>query len=141
MPPMRHIALAACLGAFQGATAAADQAVSGVFEGTGRACSGTLKIQKKNLEWRSAFSSCHSTPYEVLERSHGIDQDRVVLHLKKLNDRCRYSVIEMERRGRYQWNVTAYSSLKEFNNRKLPDWSNSSLPERQTLSCPMVGPH
>lgn len=137
---MKKTTLALFVGCFLLTAASAEQSFFGTYEGTGRACSGSLSIREKGIEWRSAFSLCHMARYEALEKNIDGDSKRIVLRLKKKNRECRYPVIEMEQAGHYNWNVTGYPSLEGYRNRKSPDWSNSSLPERQTLSCPMVGP-
>ncbi|MBF9265713.1 hypothetical protein [Paracidovorax cattleyae] len=141
MRMMEKISLALYLECFAFVTAAATQNFFGTYEGTGRACSGSLNVREKSVEWRSAFSVCHTARYEALEKNNNSNPKRIVLHLEKTAKECRYPVIEMEQAGNYNWNVTGYPSLEAYRNRKLPDWSNSSLPERQTLSCPMVGPN
>ena len=40
----------------------------GVFEGTGRACSGLLKITPKRLSWKTPFSSCPTLAFTLAER-------------------------------------------------------------------------
>lgn len=122
------------------ATVAADNAFTGDFQGTGRACSGALYVRAKTIEWNSSYSICKSSPYEILEKKFDGDQERIVFRLKNRSSRCRYSVVEVERASGYNWNVSGYQSLEGFRKRDLPEWSNSPLPERQILSCSMTGP-
>lgn len=116
----------------------ADKAFVGVFEGTGRACSGALHVRAKTIEWNSTYSTCKSTRYEVLEQEVSDGQQRVVFRLKNRNKQCRFEVVEVERVGDYNWNISGYPTQEGFEKRNLSDWKNSSLPERQTLSCPMT---
>jgi hypothetical protein len=83
---------------------------------------------------------CKSAYYEILEKNLERGRERIVFHLKKHRGPCRYPVIEIEHTDGYSWNVTGYQSLEGFQKKDLPDWSQSPLPERQTLSCLMVGP-
>ncbi|MFI8615223.1 hypothetical protein ACIGHN_06920 [Acidovorax sp. NPDC077693] len=131
----------AVLGIFSDSTGASEKAFTGDFEGTGRACSGELRVRTKTLEWRSSFSTCLPAHYEVLERSAHGSMERIVFRLKKRSSQCRYPVIEAARTSDYGWNVTGYQSLEGFQKKELPDWSNSPLPDRQVLSCPMTKTH
>ncbi|MFC5475742.1 hypothetical protein [Paraherbaspirillum soli] len=120
---------------------AADKPFTGVFGGTGRACSGGAYIRTKTIEWNSTYSICKPSRYEVLEKNlTEKDHKRIVYRLKDRSKQCRSEVIEVEQVSRYGWNVSGYPSLEVFQKRDLPDWGNSPLPERQILSCPMVGP-
>jgi hypothetical protein len=133
------LALGVSLGTLSSTLAAADNAFTGNFQGTGRACSGALYVRAKTIEWNSSYSICKSSPYEILEKKFDGDQERIVFRLKNRSSRCRYSVVEVERASDYNWNVSGYQSLEGFRKRGLPEWSNSPLPERQILSCSMTG--
>jgi hypothetical protein len=129
-----------CIAMAAASALAADKPFTGAFSGTGRACSGGLHIRANTIEWNSSFSVCKPTGYEVLDQDASADRRRTAYRLKVPSKRCRYEVIEVEHAGGYGWNVTGYQSLDAFKNREAPDWKNSPLPERQVLSCPMVGP-
>ncbi|WP_284410717.1 hypothetical protein [Acidovorax sp. SUPP3334] len=133
--------LAAAIGISSSTAAASEKLFTGVFDGTGRACSGALQVRAKTIEWRSAFSTCKPTPYEILEKNAEDGPKRIVFRLKKRSSQCLYPVIEVTQASDYRWNVTGYQSLEGFQKKEAPDWSNSPLPERQTLSCPMTGPN
>lgn len=121
---------------------AGDEPFTGTFSGTGRACSGALQIRTKAIEWKSSFSVCKATRYEVLAKDSSPEHRKIAYRLKVRSKRCRYEVVEVEQHmGGYGWNVTGYQSLESFQNRDAPDWKNSALPERQVLSCPMIGPN
>ncbi|RQS17360.1 hypothetical protein [Burkholderia sp. Bp8998] len=131
--------LSMSIGGLSSAAVAADQVFTGTFQGTGRACSGALHVRARTIEWDSAYSVCKATRYEILEKRFDRGQERMVFRLKKRSTRCRYSVVEVERAGGYNWNVSGYQSLEGFQKRNLPEWSNSPSPERHTLSCLMTG--
>ncbi|WP_349252978.1 hypothetical protein [Burkholderia cenocepacia] len=120
--------------------AAADNAFTGAFQGTGRACSGALYVRAKTIEWNSSYSICKSSYYEILQKKFDGELERIVFRLQNRSSRCRYSVVEVERAGSDNWNVSGYQSLQGFQKRDLPEWRNSPLPERQILSCLMTGP-
>lgn len=124
-----------------GETSAADKPFTGVFEGTGRACSGNLYIRSKTVEWNTPFSVCKRTTYEVLEKDFSGEGKRLALHLKTRSKRCAYVVVEATKADSvspYAWNITGYQSLEAFQKRELPGWKHSALDERMTLSCPVV---
>ena len=118
---------------------AADEPFTGVFNGTGRACSGALYVRTQTIEWNSTYSVCKRGRYEILEKNLTADRKRIVYRLKKRSKHCRYEVVEVEHASGFGWNVGGYQSLEAFQKRDLPDWNNSALPERQVLSCPMIG--
>lgn len=138
MSAIRYVALTVAI--LPGFAVAADRPLVGEFAGTGRACSGGLFIRSRTIEWNSTYSICRPSRYDVLE--HGLDGDRrrIVYRLKQRSSRCRFEVVEVEQASRYNWNVSGYPSFEAFEKRALPDWRNSSRPERQVLSCPMTGP-
>ena len=134
------LGLSISIAGLSGVVVAGEKAFTGVFEGTGRGCSGALYVRAKTIEWNSTYSLCKATHYEVLEaKKSDVDYERIVFQLKKPSSQCRYSVIEVEHASGYNWNVSGYQSLEGFKKKDLPDWRNSALPERQILSCLMTG--
>lgn len=138
---MAKFAFLVTAGIFSGTAPAAGKPFTGVFEGTGRACSGALHVRSKTIEWTSAFSVCKPTRYDVLERHMEHGRERLVFRLRQPSSHCLYSVVEVAHASGYQWSVNGYQSQESFDKKDLPDWSNSSLPERQILSCWMTGPN
>ncbi len=137
---MRALTLAAMLLAavFVGPVAADERPFTGAFEGTGHACSGNLYIREKTAEWNTPFSVCKPARYEGLEKDFAGEHKRLALRIKSRSRRCAYEVFEVEQVSRYGWNANAYQSLEAFQKRSQPDWQNSPLPERLTLSCPTI---
>ncbi|MET3498242.1 hypothetical protein [Variovorax boronicumulans] len=119
-------------------TATAETPFTGKFSGTGRACSGGLFVRTQTIEWNSSFSVCRPARYDVLEKDLRKDHGRIVFRFKTRSRQCLYEVIEAEQVGTYGWDVRGYQSLASYRKRALPGWSNSSLTERQILSCPMT---
>jgi hypothetical protein len=140
MRAVTFLALSAVAMATATPAMAGDHTFTGTFSGTGRACSGALKIRAKTIEWKSSFSVCKPTGYEILDQDLSSDHRRITYRLKSQSKRCRYVVVEVEHVGGAGWNVNGYQSVDAYKNRDAPDWKNSSLPERQVLSCPMIGP-
>ena len=120
---------------------AGEQPFTGSFRGTGRACSGSLNIRTKTIEWRSSFSVCKPTRHEILDKDLTPEHRRIAYRLTARSKACRYEVVEIQHVDGAGWNATGYQSLESFQNREAPAWKNSQLPERQVLSCPMIGPN
>jgi hypothetical protein len=118
--------------------AMAEAPFTGVFSGTGRACSGGLYVRTKTIEWNSSFSVCKPARYRVLEKDLARDRGRIAFRLEARSRRCRYEVIEAEQVSIYGWSVQGYQSLEAYRKRALPGWRNSPLDERLVLSCPMT---
>ncbi|MES2247061.1 MAG: hypothetical protein V4645_07260 [Pseudomonadota bacterium] len=138
MQMRRTFALVALALAFP-CTTLADTPFTGRFSGTGRACSGGLYVRTKTIEWNSSFSICKPTRYEVLDRGRSKEGgERIVFRLQSRSRQCLYEVIEVEQYDIYSWGVQGFQSLEAYRNRALPDWANSPLEERLTLSCPMT---
>lgn len=132
--------LGCVLAGLSGHAGAANERLTGRFEGGGRACAGALYVRTHTLEWNSTYSLCQPTRYAIVEQALHDNPKRVVFRLQQRSRHCRYQVVTLEQRSADQWQVTGYQSLEGFQNRHLPDWSNSPRPERQTLSCLMIGP-
>jgi hypothetical protein len=121
-----------------GAAVAAEPPFTGAFNGRGRACFGGFYIREKTVEWISTFSICKPSRYEVLAKDLSPGHQRIAVHIRSRSRHCLYEVFEAEQIDAYNWGVNGYQSLASYENRKLPDWSNSPLEERWVLSCPMV---
>ena len=120
-------------------TATAEAPFTGVFSGTGRACSGGLFVRTRTIEWNSSFSLCKPARYSVLEKDlAGKERGRIAFRLGARSRHCRYEVIEAEQISRYGWDVRGYQSLESYRNRALPGWLHSPRDDRMVLSCPMV---
>jgi len=132
--------MAASIGSFPGLATAADATFTGVFRGTGRACSGALYVRAQTIEWNSTYSVCKPTQYEILDNRVANGNQRFVFRLKERSRQCRYSVVEVEHASGYNWNVSGYPSLEGFQKKDLLGWSRSPLPERWVQSCLMTGP-
>jgi hypothetical protein len=121
-----------------GLAAAADTSFTGAFNGTGRACNGSLFVRERTIEWISTYSICKPSRYEVLEKDLAGDHQRIAFRVKTRSRQCRYEVFELQQVSRYGWAADGYPSLEAFKKRDLPDWRNSPMPERFVLECPMV---
>jgi len=128
---------ALCLLAFA-CSAGAAGAFKGTFSGTGRACNGTLHVRNQTIEWKSSFSTCRRSAYEVLETSQADGRQRMAFRLKARDSKCLYEVLALEQVDGTDWTADGYPSLEAFRKKDLPDWRDSPLPERLVLECPMT---
>lgn len=131
-------AVGPCLLAVAGFAAAADAPFTGAFNGTGRACNGSLYVRAKTIEWISTYSICRPSRYEVLDKNLTGDLQRIAFRVKTRSRHCRYEVFELQQVSRYGWAADGYQSFEAFRKRQLPDWRNSPVPERFVLECPMT---
>lgn len=136
MQVTKAMGLALCV--FAGGVIAADAPFTGAFSGTGRACSGGLYLRAKTVEWISTYSICKPSRYEFLAKDLTVDHQRIAVRIKTRSRQCRYEVFEAEQVSTYGWDVRGYQSVEAYRKQDLPDWRNSALPERLSLSCPMV---
>jgi hypothetical protein len=94
--------------------------LTGNFEGTGRACYGTLEIKTKKLSWQTPFSRCKLQEYQVINRQENGKDLRIAYKLSKPSKSCLYSVIELHRFApdspppEYLWDAAGYKSIKDY---------------------------
>jgi hypothetical protein len=103
----------------------------GVFEGTGRACSGRLKITPKRLSWSPPFNACRPTAFTLAERRQEGGDTQWIYQRVGASKRCFYKVVVLQKTAepddRTTWNVTGFVSMKAYK-------AGSNV----WLSCPMV---
>jgi hypothetical protein len=88
----------------------------GLYEGTGRACGGTLRISRNDLTWRSPFSQC-SGPTVLIDRQSKGEATRWAYRLGKPHKQCLYKVVvieQVETPDAGPWNVIGYPSLDAY---------------------------
>jgi hypothetical protein len=112
--------------------------VSGRFEGTGRACYGTLTIQPKTISWLTPFSQCKSMSYALISQDKQNGQSRMTYRLTSHAQSCRYAVLSLTHAGPAEntgWEVTGYGSEKSY----LTDKSGGYTAKADDLmSCYLV---
>jgi hypothetical protein len=91
----------------------------GVFEGTGRACSGLLKITPKRLSWKTPFSSCPTLPFTLAERRQEDGTTRWAYRRVGAPKSCFYKVVVLEKKlvapdNWIAWNALGYTSMKAY---------------------------
>ncbi len=90
----------------------------GVFEGTGRACSGLLKITPRRLSWSPPFNPCPPTAYTLAERHQEGSVTRWVYQRVGAPKSCFYKAVVLEKTvdpdGRISWNAVSFTSNKAY---------------------------
>jgi hypothetical protein len=89
----------------------------GVFEGTGRACSGLLKITPKRMSWKTPFSPCPASAYTLVERRHKGGATLWTYRFIGSPKSCLYKVVVLEKTAPPQvwaWNVYGFTSMKAY---------------------------
>lgn len=126
----------ACLAAVTGAAHA--HTFTGKFSGTGRACNGVLHVRGQTIEWRSSFSRCARSSYEVLDMSRPGEPGRMAFRFKARDAKCLYEVVALEQVDGTDWTADGYPSLEAYRKKDVPGWQDSPLPARLVLECPMT---
>lgn len=103
----------------------------GVFEGTGRACSGLLKITPKRLIWSPPFHPCPPSAFTLAERRQEGAATRWIYQRVGASKSCLYKVVILEKTvdpdDRTSWDVYGFTSMKAYK-------ANSNV----WLNCPLV---
>jgi hypothetical protein len=104
----------------------------GVFEGTGRACSGLLKITPKRLSWNTAFSPCPASAYTLVERRQESNATQWAYRFVHTPRNCFYKVVMLKKLvdvdGRVEWHASGFTSMKAYKADAKVD----------RLNCPLV---
>ena len=108
---------------------ASAAAPAGVWQGGGRACSGTLSISAKRLTWRTPFSRCLGLPYASSALPSQQGDSRVLLTLAQRQAGCLYGAVELVRRP-----VAGGEPAWEALGRLAPSTEDKAA----GLACPMV---
>lgn len=115
------------------------QTFTGAFEGTGRACSGSLVVEAKSISWMTPFSKCRKVAYEVLDQGGGGNKQYYAFQLKQQQRGCLYSVLYLTHEEAanmdINWNVIGYASLKQYEADKQKGFE--TVPG-SSLSCYLV---
>jgi len=104
----------------------------GVFEGTGRACSGLLKITPKRMSWHTPFSPCPASAYTLIERRQEGDGAQWAYRFVRTPKSCFYKVVMLKKLvdvdGRVEWHASGFTSMKAYKADAKVD----------RLNCPLV---
>jgi hypothetical protein len=104
----------------------------GVFEGTGRACSGLLKITPKRLSWNTAFSPCPASAHTLVERRQESNATQWAYRFVHTPKNCFYKVVMLKKLvdvdGRVEWHASGFTSMKAYKADAKVD----------RLNCPLV---
>lgn len=106
----------------------------GEFQGTGRACSGELKISAQQFRWKSAFSRCSSRAFKVSTLAPVQGRARVLYELGRTEKSCRYRVVVLSEPdpsvapASAAWDATGYRSASDYAAERV----------EHSISCAMV---
>ena len=116
-------------------------AFTGVFDGTGRACSGQLFVRQKTITWLSSFSKCRGIPYTTVEQKSEGNQRGYTFLLKEKQRGCLYQVLYLTHDNvadmGIDWNVIGYASMQDYDADKLKGFKAEG---ENDLSCYLVKP-
>lgn len=100
----------------------------GIYEGTGRACYGKLRIEGDKISWMTPFSQCASSSFVVRDRATKDGASHVVYELLKPSSECLYRVLVLSyKKENNYWSVDGFSSWEEY-----------KVDGRDKLSCYLV---
>jgi len=89
----------------------------GVFEGTGRACGGLLKITPKRMSWKTPFSPCPASAYTLVERRRKGGATLWTYRFIGSPKSCLYKVVVLEKTAPpdvWAWNAYGFTSMKAY---------------------------
>jgi len=89
----------------------------GVFEGTGRACGGLLKITPKRMSWKTPFSPCPASAYTLVERRQKGGATLWTYRFVGSPKSCLYKVVVLEKTAPpndWAWNVYGFTSMEAY---------------------------
>lgn len=107
---------------------AATQAIAdehGTYEGSGRACTGHLKITTKTISWKSSFSQCGPSRYGM---ERGTKNGAVTYSLLKPGQRCSYPFLTLQQTDANDdaWEVIGFTSHEDYD------------AGHHSIACPMI---
>lgn len=122
---MRVVLLLACGLTVIGGPARSDDSPTralpsevGTYNGTGRACFGTLKISADRIVWNTPFSQCSSSGFSVLSRYADHRGTGAAFVLTNPGPKCRSRVLLLTHDNKSDshigWNVTGFESVDTY---------------------------
>lgn len=108
-----------------------DSGFMGTYDGTGRACYGTVRLTAKTFSWRSPFQSVRNAPYDVVEEKTDNKSKILTIKLRKYSCKWQLPIIYLEHNAEEHelaWSIVGFTSMEDF---KKMDTGN-------TLMCPLV---
>lgn len=111
---------------------------AGRFQGTGRACHGTLAASTRTLSWHTTFSQCESMTHEQIGQEKQGDKTRMAYRRKGNSASCRYAVLTLTHAGTMNdtgWEVTGYGSEQSYQADKASGYRSKG---QDIMSCYLV---
>jgi hypothetical protein len=134
---IRHAFIGTLLVTVLTAQAASDP-VTGSFQGSGRACYGTLTIQAKTISWLTPFSQCKSISYEFIDPEKDNGRARMTYRLTSHTGNCRFAILSLTHAGPAEntgWEVTGYGSEQSYRADKSSGYQSKAA---DVMSCYLV---
>lgn len=135
MPTLISRGLVAVCLILMGVARAETSAFTGHFQGTGRACYGTLAIQAHTISWVTPFSQCKSVPYQLIDRNAQKGWTRMIYRLDRQTGSCRYAILALAHTGPAAdtgWEATGYASEQSYQSDKS---SHYQTRRQDMMSC------
>ncbi|MDM0082096.1 hypothetical protein QTI17_15990 [Variovorax sp. J31P179] len=123
-----------------GTAAAADAAPCfGKYKPWSQGCNGAAYLRAKTIEWRTTWSYCKPSAYEVIDIASKDEPPHIAVRIKKRSKRCGFDVVEIEQLqyDMKMWSLNGYPSLEAYQKRDLPEWKNAVSDARMRLTCPL----
>jgi hypothetical protein len=115
---MNRFFVLVCLGFAIECHASDVQGFNAMFKGTGRACSGTLKISAKQVTWNTPFSKCSTRMFTASEFDAGDGKKRFLYELRGVGEKCQYQTVVLRHPDPLQtgasWEATGYRNKSDF---------------------------
>jgi hypothetical protein len=93
--------------------------LTGIFSGQGRSCWGRLTLTSKTIEWKTPYSTCKATAYEVVEQDLKSSSPISAYRLKHRSSACQFPYISVKFDPAYPdyWQLVGYASKQAFEQR------------------------
>jgi hypothetical protein len=112
--------------------------LTGRFQGSGRACYGTLTIQAKTISWLTPFSQCKSMSYELVDPEKHKGRAGLTYRLTSQAGNCRFAILSLTHAGPAEntgWEVTGYRSEQSYRADKSSGYQSKA---EDVMSCYLV---
>ncbi|MBO9516163.1 MAG: hypothetical protein J7549_18765 [Variovorax sp.] len=85
-------------------------------------------MRSKTIEWHAPFSSCSSSPYEVIDSDLEADMPRVAYKFLKRSKGCQYEVMEIVGKRDGYWSIRGYPRADDYQQRRDDPTAFDSCP-------------
>jgi hypothetical protein len=103
----------------------------GTYDGTGRACSGFVRLTSTSFTWHASFQSISNSPFEVIDQRVDDKGIKIAIRLKKRSKRWDLPIVYLEHNAddpKHGWGIIGFTSIHAYRKFDTGD----------TLMCPLV---